>query len=106
MKLIERPILIIFYLVFIVAVIGNAFPYLTEKLSIGVDKHIVIEDRIGVIEDEASLRAAMKTFLKKSGVTLAVITVRNGDWKYSGDLKEYAYNLYLSKFKELPTSKR
>ncbi len=69
-----------------------------RKLT-GTDKNIIIDDRASVFDMTGGLESSLESFRKKTGITPAVITVNNEDWKndYS-DLKDYARVLYETEF--------
>lgn len=59
----------------------------------------VIEDNLGVFEDEANLKRSMKEFYDTTGVVPAVITVSNDTWNEDYEsLEEYAYDVYVDRF--------
>ena len=59
----------------------------------------VIEDNLGVLEDEANLERAMKDFYDETGVIPAVITISNDTWKEDyNSLEAYAYDVSLNRF--------
>lgn len=63
------------------------------------DSEIVINDRAQVFDMPVSLEANLKTFYKKTGITPAVMTVYNEDWKQNYvSLGDYAYDLYVNAF--------
>jgi len=96
-------ILVIFAPMLLMCTIGissSAIHY-PAKLKTNYDTKIVIEDNAKVISgaDEIRLRRTLKDFQDETGITPAVVTVYNEDWKkkYS-DLEKYAYDLYLDMF--------
>ena len=59
----------------------------------------IVEDNIGVIEDKKALKQYMREFYDTTGITPAVITVRNEDWNEDyTSLENYAYDVYLDRF--------
>lgn len=50
------------------------------KLDKSYDNKIVIEDDLGILEDEAKLKATCEEFYDKTGVSLSVITVSYEEW--------------------------
>lgn len=71
-----------------------------HKLT-GTDKNIVIDDRASVFDMTGGLESSLDSFFRKTGITPAVITVYNEDWKsdYS-DLRDYARVLYKDKYND------
>ncbi len=69
-----------------------------RKLT-GTDKNIIIDDRASVFDMTGGLESSLNSFLKKTGITPAVITVNNEDWRsdYS-DFKDYVRVLYETEF--------
>ena len=69
----------------------------------GADKKggFVIEDGIGVLEDEKLLKSSMKDFYEKTGIMPAVITVDNDAWiRNYKDLQYFAYDIYVNRFED------
>lgn len=63
------------------------------------DRTIIIEDQIGIIDDDTELMESFKEFQVKTGVTPALITVHNEDWNdFYTNLEKYAYDLYINHF--------
>ena len=59
----------------------------------------VIEDNLGVFENEAKLEKSMSDFYDTTGVVPAVITVTNDTWKEDyASLEAYAYDEYVNRF--------
>ena len=62
---------------------------------------LVIEDNLGIFEDETRLEKSMESFFDTTGIVPAVVTVSNDEWQKDYDsLERYAYDLYLDKFKD------
>ena len=62
---------------------------------------IMIEDNLGVIKDENALRSSLGNFRTVTGITPAVLTVNDSDWKNSGkSLEKYAYDRYVNAFSD------
>ncbi len=78
------------------AITNGHFP---KKLSTDYNTNIVIEDNLGVIDDEDALRDSLSKFYYKTGITPAVITNTNEVWdgKYK-DIEKYAYDEYINRF--------
>lgn len=96
-----RYLMLIFYIPFIaiiVSMIASSFHH-PQKMRMDYDTDIVIEDRIGVIDDEDGLNDSLRAFQDATGITPAVITVYNEDWysNYSS-LENYAFDLYVNAF--------
>lgn len=59
----------------------------------------VIEDNLGVFENEANLERAMKDFYDETGVIPAVITVSNETWQEDyKSLEAYAFDVSVNRF--------
>lgn len=59
----------------------------------------IIEDNLGIFENEKDLKRSMKDFYKETGIVPAVITVSNETWNndYSS-LEAYAYDVSVNRF--------
>ena len=73
-----------------------------QKLTGNYDKEIIIQDNIGVIEDEDGLYDVLKDFYKKTGIVPAVMTINNEEWWNSEgrDFSSVALKKYTSTFKD------
>ncbi len=59
----------------------------------------LIEDDLGVLEDEKALKKSMKEFYETTGVVPAVITVENSAWQDDYvKMEQYAYDQYVNRF--------
>ena len=62
---------------------------------------LVIEDNLGIFEDEDALEESMKAFFDTTGIVPAVITVSNDEWKENyTSLENYAYDVYVNRFRD------
>ena len=103
-KLTMRIVLFIFFIVpslFMTAsglFLSGHFP---KKLEANYDTTIVIEDNLGIIQDENGLRQSLQNFYDTTGITPAVAIYPNDVWKdnYSS-LEDYAYEDYLTRFND------
>lgn len=72
-----------------------------EKINYYKGKRVefVIEDNLGIFEDEKSLKHSMKEFYNETGIVPAVIAVSNETWNsdYS-NLEAYAYDVSVDRF--------
>lgn len=72
-----------------------------EKIQYFKNKKVeyVIEDNLGIFENEKNLKRSMKDFYKETGIVPAVITVSNETWNndYS-NLEAYAYDVSVNRF--------
>lgn len=100
----ELPAVTIFLIVFLLLCIPFSFycgvitPY---QLDMDYDTQIVIADNIDVITEaeEADLIIKLREFQKTTGITPAILTVKNEDWKPHYDsLENYAYDYYVNAF--------
>lgn len=74
-----------------------------QKLEIDYDTNILIADILDVMTEteEAELSAKVKEFQDVTGVTPAVLTVANDEWKpYYESLENYAYDYYVNAFSD------
>lgn len=95
-----RLLLLIIYIPFIIAIISGLIGciFIPRRLN-NPNSEIVIDDRIGVIQDEEKLKATLSDFYEKTGVTPAVRTIYNEDWEgYYTTLEDYAYKAYVEQF--------
>lgn len=76
--------------------------YGTPSRLAKVQNHsVVIEDNIGVIDDEARLGKALTDFYETTGIVPAVITEYNSAWdRHYADLENQAYDLYVNRFSD------
>ena len=62
------------------------------------DPEIIIEDNLGIFEDEDRLEDSMEEFYDVTGIVPAVITVSNSDWNEDyKSLEAYAYDVYVNR---------
>lgn len=90
--------LILFFGYFFVEGILRAQP-----LKMNYDTTIIIDDQIGVIDNEEELRMTLTQFRDNTGITPAIITVNNDEWntdEHHPDLQSYAYDTYVSIFED------
>ena len=86
---------------FIGCIVGICFSFKKPKKLSYYSKcpKLVIEDNIGVFEDENNLEESMEAFFDKTGIVPAVITVSNDTWNENyTNLENYAYDLYVNRF--------
>lgn len=70
-----------------------------KRIDADYDRRIVVQDNIGVIDDEGELRDALRDFYNETGITGAVVTVYDSEWEnYYAALENYAYEIYVNKF--------
>lgn len=72
-----------------------------QPLSMNYDTAIIIDDKIGVIDNEDELRVTLTEFRDKTGITPAVFTVYNEDWntdEHRPNMISHAYDTYISTF--------
>ena len=83
------------------AFIIAAFSHIPKKLTVDYNSAIIIEDHLGVIDNEDELRASLKNFNDETGITPMILTDSNDAWegKYN-DIEEYAYTEYVGRFKD------
>ena len=63
------------------------------------DPEFIIEDNIGVLENEKKLKKSMESFYDTTGIVPAVITVSNDEWSEDyTSLEAYAYDVYVQRF--------
>ena len=95
-------LVILFVPIFVMCIAGMVLSFKKpEKISYYNNKKpdIIIEDNLGIFEDEKSLKRAMKDFFDETGIVPAVITVRNEDWNQDyTSLERYAYHVYVDRF--------
>ncbi len=92
------PVYLIFYF----------FLFMSLKNELGIPKKLVndystfvIEDNVNVIDDEDELESTLAVFYDKTGISPAIVTVYNDQWKFKySSLEDYAYNLYIEKFND------
>ncbi len=100
-----RIFLAMFFLSVAVAVtvgLTFLFGHFPKKIdTANYNSDIVIEDNLGVIDDEESLRSSLEHFQDVTGITPAVLTASNDVWKdYYKSLEDYAYDEYVNRFKD------
>ena len=80
----------------IIACLSEVF--VSGPLSLNYDTAIVIDDKIGIVDDKAELTDAFKAFQEKTGVTFSIVT-RSPENAYMGSTYEnQAYNCYVSRW--------
>ena len=88
------PVLVLVLLMIIVALKPRA-------LSTDYDSDILINDRLGVIDDEGSLLSALEAFRDETGITPCIITTTNDRWeKHYDDLASFAFDVYVNTFED------
>ena len=102
--------LIVYTLFFLPIIIGVFWAMITavhipKKLDYfdkkGKNPEFVIEDNLGIFEDEKGLKKSMKAFYEETGIVPAVITVSNDTWNEDyKDLEKFAYNTYVERFND------
>lgn len=94
-------LILLFYIPFLFGaftLFQTSFHY-PSKLVSDYDTSIVIQDELGVIDNEAGLRQSLTAFYNETGITPAVYTVYDEDWvPYYSSLENYAYDLYVNSF--------
>lgn len=70
----------------------------SEPLPLNYDSEIIICDTIGIVEDENKLIDSFKDFQDKTGITLALLTLRpeETDYKNAKSVENLALDTYLS----------
>lgn len=67
-------------------------------LSLNYDTKIVIDDEIGIVDNQAELTEAFEAFQEKTGVTFGIVT-RSPDNEYMGSsYNTQAFNCYVSRW--------
>ena len=97
------PFLIIFMAIWIAISIPFYIMifHVPKKLVMDYNSEVIIEDGINVLTsgEETELYEDLITFRDKTGITPAIITVDNREWKgYYNDLENYAYDRYVNMF--------
>lgn len=86
---------VLFFIYTLVCVIPPA------KIRAKYDTTIVIEDSAQVLDGDTGLRNALEAFHNETGITPAIMTVRNEDWQnHFSSLDNYAYELYVNRFSD------
>lgn len=81
----------------------KAMCHIPRKVSLDYDTQIIIEDNIDVLSDREEIRLmnVFEDFQDNTGITPALITVDNTEWKeYYYTLSQYAYDLYVNRFSD------
>lgn len=100
-KLIDRPLMLLFYIPFffgIICMFANVFHNPKKINDNHYSKQIIIEDNAGVINNHDELEAEMEAFYNETGITPAIVTVYRDDWQRYQTLEDYAYSTYLYMF--------
>ena len=74
-----------------------------QKLEMDYDTNIVIADNLDIMTEaeESELSMKLKEFQDVTGITPAVLTVSNDEWKpYYEGLENYAYDYYVNAFSD------
>ena len=74
-----------------------------SKLEMDYDTEIVIDDNIDIMTEaeESDLTAKLKEFQDITGITPAILTVKNKKWESHYDsLENYAYDYYVNAFSD------
>ena len=72
-----------------------------KKIYPPSNKDIIIDDQLGVIDNAGDLQDSLEEFYDQTGIVPVVITITNDTWKNEyPTLERYAYNKYLSWFKD------
>ena len=79
----------------------EAFHY-PNKLETDYDTAIYISDHANVmtVEEEGRLMESLIRFQDETGITPYVCTVYDYDWSDKSNLEDYAYDLYVERFKD------
>ncbi len=81
----------------------SGFFTLPHKVTLDYNTDIVINDSVGLLSEteEAEMKNAFLSFQDKTGVTPAFFTINNKELeKQGGNLKKYAYKLYVNTFED------
>lgn len=98
-----RYLILLFYIPFILALIPmfKSAVHHPVKLKPDYDTEIIIDDKIGAIDNISSLEKSLNDFYDETGITPAVMTVYNEEWQNNYDnLENYAYDLYVNAFSD------
>lgn len=74
-----------------------------DKLEMDYDTQIIIADNIDVMtgEEESDLTSKLREFQEITGITPAILTVNNKEWKpYYDSLEKFAYDYYVNAFSD------
>ncbi len=96
-----RFILILFYIPFFfgIGVMAKQMFGKYSKLKVDPNDSIVIEDNIGVLDDESGVYNSLAAFQEKTGITPALVTIKYEDYALNyNSLEDYAYSEYLIRF--------
>lgn len=97
----RRLLLGLFYVPFLAAAFGMILAAVLPLVVKTKTFDVVIKDEAGILDSRYELEGALEAFRDKTGVTPAVITVRNETWQKRFDgLESYAYNRYVSEFSD------
>lgn len=94
---------LIFYIILVVAMIAAYWDLFTPpaKLEAPLDQKILIEDNCHVIQDSAALARSLRSFLDRTGIVPAVITIQNESWNlYYRNLASKAFDVYVNRFRD------
>lgn len=72
-----------------------------KKLPMDYEQtEIVVDDRLGVIDNEEELYETLEEFQDTTGITPYILTISNADWDthYQGHLEKYAFQYYINRF--------
>ena len=99
---VTRICILIFIVIPIIVMSGVIlfmFGHFPKPIPLTYDSQIIIDDQVGLIQDQDRLMESLEKFQKKTGITPAVVTYSNDVWqdKYK-DLETFAYKDYLSRF--------
>jgi len=73
-----------------------------SRLDTDYDTVIYISDHADIMtpDDEKRLMESLESFQEQTGITPSVCTVYNSDWSDYSELEDYAYDLYVGRFKD------
>ena len=93
---------IVFIPLIVLSIVGMVYSFKKPcKIEYFKGQHpeIIIEDTLGIFEDEESLKSSLEEFYDVTGIVPAVITVNNSEWKQDYDsIGKYAYDVYVDRF--------
>lgn len=92
---------LVFYIILVFLVIVGTLELFgsPQKLSNTQHRDILIEDTIGVIDDQAALEQSLQGFLDQTGIAPAVVTVTDERWNpYFTSMPAAALDLYVNRF--------
>ena len=100
-KVCDRPFILLLYIPFLFGIFMMAYQavHIPGKIAQDYNADIYIEDNADVIDDDTSVKTALKNFYDETGVAPVVLTVIDDAWVSNYDsLENYAYSEYINRF--------